>query len=189
MKRSGFDERRDHQIAAEYHAGHMACSFCNTQTPKDELSAFGARCKVCYDEYCGQGRHYPALTPQQRRAMTDKVRAALSGRLRLSGTDHIAQLQRRADAGENLSPGQRGFLAAVRRASGRVDDEPAASATAAPAASQPAEPMVPIVIGSAPAAHVEQWPAVDEPPDWAIEDAGLSDAAEFPAPNDVSVTV
>lgn len=28
----------------------------------------------------------------------------------------------------------------------------------------------------------------DEPPSWAVEDAGLSDAAEFPAPNDVSVT-
>ena len=182
MKRSGFDECRDHQIAAEYHAGHMACSFCNTQTPKDELSAFGARCKVCYDEYCGQGRHYPALTPQQRRAMADKVRAALSGRLRLSGTDHIAQLQRRADAGENLSPGQRGFLAAIRRASGRVDDDHALPAIAAPA--------VPIQPNPAPvrAGDPGQWSPMDEPPSWAVEDAGLSDAAEFPAPNDVSVT-
>lgn len=182
MKRSGFDERRDQQIAAEYHAGHMACSFCNTQTPKDELSAFGARCKACYDEYCGQGRHYPALTPQQRRAMADKVRAALSGRLRLSGADHIAQLQRRADAGENLSPGQRGFLAAVRRASGRIDDEIAPQAIAAPAdpIHPPPAPIRPV--------DPEPWSPMDEPPSWAVEDAGLSDAPEFPATNDVGVT-
>ena len=180
--------RRDQAIADDFLDGEGVCAFCRGSARKDDLNNFGARCRPCYELYCTGGRVVLPLSAEDRRAMADRVRAALSGRLRLSGPDLIAMLQRRADAGENLSPGQRGFLAAVRRASGRVDDEPAASATAAPAASQPAEPMVPIVIGSAPAAHVEQWPAVDEPPDWAIEDAGLSDAAEFPAPNDVSVT-
>ena len=64
------------------------------------------------------GDHF--CVAEDRRAMADRVRAALSGRLRLSGPDHIAMLQRRADAGENLSPGQRGFLAAIRRASGPI---------------------------------------------------------------------
>ena len=174
--------RRDQAIADDFLDGEGVCAFCRGSARKDDLNNFGARCRPCYELYCTGGRVVLPLSAEDRRAMADRVRAALSGRLRLSGTDRIAQLQRRADAGENLSPGQRGFLAAIRRASGRVDDDHALPAIAAPA--------VPIQPNPAPvrAGDPGQWSPMDEPPSWAVEDAGLSDAAEFPAPNDVSVT-
>ena len=174
--------RRDQVIADDFLDGEGVCAFCRGSARKDDLNNFGARCRPCYELYCTGGRVVLPLSAEDRRAMADRVRAALSGRLRLSGPDHIAMLQRRADAGENLSPGQRGFLAAVRRASGRLDDETAPPAIAAPA--------VPIQPNPAPvrAGDPGQWSPMDEPPSWAVEDAGLSDAAEFPAPNDVGVT-
>jgi hypothetical protein len=60
----------------------------------------------------------------------------------------------------------------------------AAPAVAVPASLPPALPMppVPAMRRAAP------QQLADEPPSWAVEDAGLSDAAEFPAPNDVGVT-
>ena len=60
----------------------------------------------------------------------------------------------------------------------------AAPAVAVPASLPPAlpTPKVPAVRRAAP------QQLADEPPSWAVEDAGLSDAAEFPAPNDVGVT-
>lgn len=59
-----------------------------------------------------------------------------------------------------------------------------APAVAVPASLPPAlpTPKVPAVRRAAP------QQLADEPPSWAVEDAGLSDAAEFPAPNDVGVT-
>ena len=177
MKRNGFDERRDQQIAAEYHAGHMACSFCGAMTSKDDLSTFGARCRACYDAYCTGGRYFAPLTPQQRRNMGAAVRAALGGQLRLQGREHIAQLQRRADAGESLSPGQRGFLQAVRRASGIVDDP-------APRA-QPQQQEEPLQVLAAPLA-VEQADQPEDLPPWVLDDVPLADAAQFPDPNHVS---
>jgi hypothetical protein len=177
------NSRRDQAIADDFLDGEGVCAFCRGSARKDDLNNFGARCRPCYELCCTGGRVALPLSAEDRRAMADRVRAALSGRLRLSGPDHIAMLQRRADAGENLSPGQRGFLAAVRRASGRIDDESAPPAIAAPAA--------PIHAPPAPvrSADPEPWSPMDEPPPWAVEDAGLSDAAEFPAPNDVGVTV
>lgn len=174
--------RRDHVIADDFLDGEGVCAFCRGSARKDDLNNFGARCRPCYELYCTGGRVVLPLSAEDRRAMADRVRAALSGRLRLSGPDHIAMLQRRADAGENLSPGQRGFLAAVRRASGRSDDERDPQAIAAPAA--------PIHAPPAPvrSADPEPWSPMDEPPSWAVEDAGLSDAPEFPATNDVGVT-
>lgn len=176
------NSRRDQAIADDFLDGEGVCAFCRGSARKDDLNNFGARCRPCYELYCTGGRVVLPLSAEDRRAMADRVRAALSGRLRLSGPDHIAMLQRRADAGENLSPGQRGFLAAVRRASGRIDDETAPPAIAAPAAPihPPPAPIRPV--------DPEPWPPMDEPPSWAVEDAGLSDAAEFPAPNGVGVT-
>lgn len=181
MTASTSSSRRDQAIADDFLDGEGVCAFCRGSARKDDLNNFGARCRPCYELYCTGGRVVLPLSAEDRRAMADRVRAALSGRLRLSGPDHIAMLQRRADAGENLSPGQRGFLAAVRRASGRIDDETALPAIAAPA--------VPIQPNPAPvrAGDPGQWSPMDEPPSWAVEDAGLSDAAEFPAPNDVGV--
>lgn len=177
--------RRDQRIADDFLDGHGPCRFCGASTPKDDLNTFGARCRPCYDEYCRGGQPPVSLTPQQRRDMAAKVRAALGGQLRLSGREHIAQLQRRADAGEGLSAGQRGFLQAVRRASGIVDDlAPAAvaHATSAPVDAPPPAPM-----------HVEQ--VDEEPPPWVLEDIDDADPAharafpapEFPAPNDAEV--
>ena len=166
MKRTGFDEHRDAKVADEYLGAHAPCTFCGKQTGKDDLNTYGARCFDCYREYCGQGRHYPSLSRADRAAMARRVREALSGGLRLPGREHIAQLQRRADAGEDLSPGQRGFLQAVRRSSG-IADEPA------PARSVEAPPA-PI--------HSDAT-ADDEPPPWVLEDIG---DAQFPAANHTS---
>lgn len=164
MKRQSFDERRDQRIANDYHDGHMACSWCNTMTPKAELAELGARCRPCFDDYCRGGRPTISLTPQQRSTMGARVKAAMAGGKRLAGAEHIAMLQRRADAGEGLSPGVRGFLAAVRRASGIVDEP-------APAA----------VVEALPKAAAQQ-PADDLPP-WALDDIPASAYAEFPAAN------
>lgn len=63
-------------------------------------------------------------------------------------------------------------------------------------AQQPqAAPAVPVAAKLPPALptppaprRVEPQQLVDEPPSWAVEDAGLSDTAGFSAPNDVGVT-
>lgn len=60
----------------------------------------------------------------------------------------------------------------------------AAPAVTVPAALPPALPMPKV-----PATRrAEPQQLANEPPSWAVEDVGLSDAAEFPAPNDVGVT-
>lgn len=174
MKRTGFDEHRDARVADEYLGAHAACTFCSRQTAKDDLNTYGARCFDCYREYCSQGRYYPPLSRADRAAMASRVRQALGGGLRLPGAQHIAQLQRRADAGEELSPGQRGFLQAVRRASGIVD-EPVARADA----------VVLVEINPRPDPVACSAPADDEPPPWVLEeiaDAEASRARALPGP-------
>ena len=152
------ETRRDQATASDYLSGYMACSLCNAQTDKADLGMFGARCRACYDDYCRQGRHYPGLTPIARRAMAEQVKRAIGGGLRLSGKDHVAQLQSRAESGERLSAGQRGFLAAVNRQIG---------GSAAPVA-------FPIVVDIAAAAMPQAAIPADDAPALATEDAGLS---------------
>ena len=113
MKRNAFDERRDLQIANEYGASQMPCTFCSRQTDVGTLNTYGARCFDCYQEYISQGKHYPALSLQDRRDMGAAVSAALLGGARVPGQQHIANLRARADAGERLTAGQRGFLDAA----------------------------------------------------------------------------
>ena len=114
MKRTAFDERRDVQIANDTQTTTvLACAFCNTLTPVNDLNTYGARCFSCYRDYCDQGRHFPGLTRDQRREMADRVKVALAGGLRASPRDHIAHLEAKEAAG-TASPAQRGFLAAVR---------------------------------------------------------------------------
>jgi len=164
--------RRDQRIADEFLDGHGPCAFCGNSAPKDELANFGARCRPCYDAYCRGDRLYPQLSPQQRRAMADQVRSALSGRLRISGREHIAQLQARADAGEAMSPGQHGFLQAVRRAAGLPDE---------PRQALPAEPAVTAVAPMPAADHLPPLP--EEIPPWVLDDIPPADDVEFPAAN------
>lgn len=153
MKRQAFDERRDQQIAADYHANHMACSFCGLAAERSELATYGARCLSCYRSYCDQGRHYPSLSIAQRQAMAQRVRAALGGGLRLSGRDHLACLGR-LEADGRATPAQRGFLAAARR--------PLSAAETAPA------DLKPLAVDPAPIAHHAADP-VEEVPDWVVE--------------------
>lgn len=116
MKRTAFDERRDQQIASDYTASHMACSFCKSLTEVSELSTYGSRCFACYRSYCDQDRHFEGLSIAQRKEMAGRVKLALAGGLRASPRDHIAYLEAKEAAG-TATTAQRGFLSAVRKAS------------------------------------------------------------------------
>lgn len=113
MKRTSFDERRDIQIADDYSQSQMACMFCRRLAGVDDLNKFGARCFDCYREYCAQGRQYPALSQLDRREMAERAKRALSGGVRPSAGEYRQAMQARREAGEQLTAGQRGFLAAV----------------------------------------------------------------------------
>jgi len=160
MKRTQFDERRDHQIAAEFSSSQMECSFCRLLADKTDLAAYGARCLSCYQAYCGRGRHYPVLTPERRREMGQHLRQALSCGMRAGPRQHLANLRQRAASGAPMTAGQRGFLEAARGAF--VDDVPAAPA-----------PMSEVVVRAhLPAAETAPAPraeTMDEPPAWATE--------------------
>lgn len=107
--------RRDVAIADESTTTVLACGFCQTLTPVDDLNTYGARCYACYREYCTQGRHFPSLTREDRRDMAKRVSQALAGGLRASSRGHIQSLEAKEAEG-SATAGQRGFLAAVRSA-------------------------------------------------------------------------
>jgi hypothetical protein len=77
MKRTGFDERRDQQIAGDYLGSHMACNSCGAMTDKETLTNYGARCGRCFQGYLLQGQPVRRLTPDERRAVVARVRQAL----------------------------------------------------------------------------------------------------------------
>ena len=90
--------RRDQAIADEHLANYLACRVCGQPTEWEVLSNLGARCAACYRDYCGGGRDYPKLTPEDRKTMAQRVRAALSQMGRNTGIawarDVIAALER-----------------------------------------------------------------------------------------------
>ena len=106
---------RDVAIADNFLANFRPCTFCGVSTPYEDLAELGARCRPCFDRFCTQCRRYPTLSLEERKAMSETLRKAISGGLRQDGRQFVASLQARADAGERLTAGQRGFLEAVRR--------------------------------------------------------------------------
>lgn len=158
MKRTQFDERRDHQIAAEFSSSQMECSFCRLLADKTDLATYGARCLSCYRAYCEQGRRYPVLTPERRREMGQHLRQALSGGMRANPRQHLANLRQRAASGQPMTAGQRGFLEAARGAF--VDDQPVEPALMPEPVARAHLPT------SAPPPRAE---TMDEPPAWATE--------------------
>jgi hypothetical protein len=162
--------RRDQRIADEFLDGNMPCSICGAHTSRDDLSTLGARCRPCYELYCSGGRQWPRLTPQDRRAMADRVRAALMGAgSRPSGKQLIAAFQARVDAGETLSPGQRGFLEAARRNSG-ASSEAVAIPAAIPAT------VFPPAAGRVAAPVMAAGPESDDVPPWVLDDIPAEEA-------------
>lgn len=162
MKRTQFDERRDHQIAADFTSSQMTCSFCGLLSDKTDLATYGARCLSCYRAYCEQGRRYPVLTPERRREMGQRLREALSGGMRASPRQHLANLRQRAASGQPMTAGQRGFLEAARGAF--TDDLPAVLEPASVVI--PALRAHPTASEPAPAPRAESF---EEPPAWATE--------------------
>lgn len=116
MKRNSFDDRRDVQVADDFHASNMPCTFCRATTSVQDLNTYGARCLDCYTRYCCQDRHYPKVSVEQRRAMADAIKAAVAGGLRLGPREYMRSMKARQEAGERLTAGQRGFLEAARLA-------------------------------------------------------------------------
>ena len=106
---------RDVAIADEFLAEYKPCTFCGVSSPHADLAMYGARCRGCFDAYCTQGRYFPPLAAGERRAAAEALRQALAGGPRPSGRQFIANLQARADSGERLTAGQRGFLESARR--------------------------------------------------------------------------
>lgn len=114
MKRTSFDERRDLQIADDFNAGNMPCTFCRATTSVQDLNTYGARCFDCYTRYCCQDRHYPTVSVVQRREMADAIKAAVAGGLRPGPREYMRAMKARQEAGERLTAGRRGFLEAAR---------------------------------------------------------------------------
>lgn len=114
MKRTAFDERQDRQIADDYLANHMACSFCRSMTPNSDLAIFGARCQACYAEYTAARNPswWPnrPLKPHERAAVIRRAREAVS-RIGAAGARDPRQwardLKAREESGERLTIAQR----------------------------------------------------------------------------------
>ena len=112
------NKSRDVAIADEFLANFSPCTFCGISTPHADLANLGARCRICFEAYCTQGRRFPPLSADMRRAAAEALHQTLASNRRPSGRQFIARLQARHDAGERLTAGQRGFLDATRRQAG-----------------------------------------------------------------------
>lgn len=101
--------KRDQAVADDYLSTQMACRVCQRMVETRELSAYGARCFVCYDKCLGEknpaGWPSRPLTPDERMAVRDRGLKALA-QLRAMRSDPKAwarDLQRREEAGEVLT--------------------------------------------------------------------------------------
>jgi hypothetical protein len=66
---------RDAAIADQANAEWMACGFCGGGCDRETLSAFGARCRLCFDAYRAElNRPGPAPTAAERQAIVRKLR-------------------------------------------------------------------------------------------------------------------
>lgn len=80
MRRTGFDERRDSQVADEYLGNHMPCRYCGMPTERETLREYGARCGPCLTQYVTRGKPNPPMpTVEQRRAIVERLKRAMAG--------------------------------------------------------------------------------------------------------------
>lgn len=54
MRRASFDDSRDSGTQREYAPEKMACTVCGKFVLRDELGAFGSRCRACFTGYCNE---------------------------------------------------------------------------------------------------------------------------------------
>lgn len=111
MKRTGFDEHRDRQIADDFTANRAACHYCGMSTERATLSEYGARCGPCFTQFVTGGKPNPPMPSiERRRAIVLRLKAALGGgSSNPYGWAHRLQAMR--DAGQALSKAQRDCLA------------------------------------------------------------------------------
>ena len=108
MKRTGFDEHSDRQVANEFLAGHMQCRRCGNTAERETLSSYGGLCGGCYTDYVTGGRPIPPLpSPENRREILQRLRLVLDRRNQQDPREWARRLQRREEAGEPLSLFQR----------------------------------------------------------------------------------
>lgn len=104
---------------------YMNCRFCGMLAPRDDLTEFGARCRVCYDKYCASFNPswYPedGLTKEQlvsviRRAKQIAAKIGKGGiddgrTPAMVARDNLLAIQQQRP----LTQAQREFLATVER--------------------------------------------------------------------------
>ncbi len=101
--------RRDVAVADEYLASHMACRVCHVHVQCDELSAFGAQCKACYDAYCADAptRNPAPRTHAQRKALLNGMALQSTGGITTDQAGTVARRLRALEAaGMRLTDGQ-----------------------------------------------------------------------------------
>lgn len=127
MKRTGFDEHSDRQVANQFLAGHMQCRRCGNTAERETLSAYGGLCGGCYSDYVTGGRPNPQAPSAQARVVKLKRLSAALGQLgRGDGLAWARRLQAREDAGEPLNLAQRdAWRRALRVRAVPVDEEEA----------------------------------------------------------------
>ncbi len=118
--------KRDAAVADDYLANHMACRACGAQTHRDELSAFGAQCKACFDAYCRaeQPRRPPPRTRQERERVLQGMRdmRRSTGGISTSEAATVAARLRALEAsGMRLTDGQRWVLERCEAKAGMVE--------------------------------------------------------------------
>jgi hypothetical protein len=115
MKRTGFDERRDQQVADDFTREMRPCSFCGASTERETLAEYGARCGPCFTQYVTGGKPNPQMPTRQHKVATlNRLKALLvvgSGNHR----QWAVNLRNREHSGEELSLAQRqGWRAALK---------------------------------------------------------------------------
>ena len=115
--------RRDQAVADDYLANHAACRKCEAQTPTEDLSAYGAQCKACFDRYCRAAptRRPPPRTREERVKALEGLRQLQQGAGGITGrqADTVARRLRALEAaGHTLTPGQRWVLERCEAKSG-----------------------------------------------------------------------
>lgn len=113
MRRTGFDERRDQQVADEYLGDHMACRKCRAPTHRDESSTYGAQCRACFEGWCAEAkpRWLPdrPLTPPELAKLRERIRVGLRAMVAQQGNPRawIEALKGREEQRAPLTPFQR----------------------------------------------------------------------------------
>lgn len=107
MRRTGFDERRDQQIADDYTRDKGKCAFCGCMTDHDTLVEYGARCGPCFTQYVTGGRPNPPMpTRAEKKATLLKLKSLLALNAG-SCLQWAEKLRNREQSGEALSLAQR----------------------------------------------------------------------------------